>query len=171
MKKERNAKLVELFRAGKTMQELADYYGVTRSRVHQILKKNGMNRLSGGARVKVIGRSSMDDALFEARYIKKYGLCFERFNSLKKAGLLKAYVEQKSKAKLRGVRWNLTFVEWWQVWEGSGKLSERGKRGDNYVMARWMDKGSYEVGNVRIVTVRENSSEVHTTQAESMPRS
>jgi hypothetical protein len=70
-----------------------------------------------------------------------------------------AYTGQKGMAKTRGIRWNLTFEEWCDIWFASGKWAERGKGGNQYCMARKHDEGSYSVDNVVIITNRENMRE------------
>jgi hypothetical protein len=63
---------------------------------------------------------------------------------------------QKSRAKQRGIPFELTFEQWWQIWQESGHWSE-----SKYVMCRHGDRGPYAVGNVRIATASENSREYY----------
>ena len=69
---------------------------------------------------------------------------------------LKAYTQQKSNAKHRGIEVVLTFEEWKQIWLDSGKWDERGRGADKYCMCRIGDKGSYSVGNVFIEQGKHN---------------
>lgn len=64
--------------------------------------------------------------------------------------------QQRNSAKARGVDWQMTFEEWWGVWERSGKWHLRGCRDGEYVMGRHGDAGPYAVGNVSIITANEN---------------
>jgi hypothetical protein len=64
---------------------------------------------------------------------------------------------QKRKAKQRGIEWQLSFDQWWELWEKSGKWNERGV--DGYAMCRYSDTGSYSVDNIRIDTFKNNSLE------------
>lgn len=64
---------------------------------------------------------------------------------------------QKRKAKQRGIIWELSFGEWWDVWEKSNKWNDRGI--DGYVMCRYGDTGPYSLENVRIDTFKNNSFE------------
>jgi hypothetical protein len=80
----------------------------------------------------------------------------------------KAYTVQKADAKARNIPFLLTFEQWWAVWVASGHWEQRGRRADQYCMARKRDRGGYTVGNVIIITnaensrmVRENWSEAH----------
>lgn len=67
------------------------------------------------------------------------------------------YRQQRGNAKLRGIEFNLSPEEWWDIWCKSGKFLERGKGPDKYCMARYGDVGPYAVGNVKIITNYENN--------------
>jgi len=69
------------------------------------------------------------------------------------------YHQHKGKAQYRGIEFLLSFEEWWGLWEASGKWDQRGRRKDQYVMARFGDQGAYEPGNVKICLVSENVAE------------
>lgn len=69
------------------------------------------------------------------------------------------FIRQKANAVRRGINWELSFEDWWKIWEDSGKWEERGKGSNNYVMSRKMDSGGYSVGNVEIISCRKNSSD------------
>lgn len=73
--------------------------------------------------------------------------------------LIKNYHRAKYDAKRRGIGFQLTYKEWYGIWEASGHLSERGTAIDQYHMARFGDKGPYVAGNVKIITHRENTAE------------
>lgn len=60
------------------------------------------------------------------------------------------YQQQKARAKIRGVGFELTFTEWCEIWEESGHYDERGNFCEGYVMCRVGDQGPYAVGNVYI---------------------
>jgi len=64
---------------------------------------------------------------------------------------------QRANAKRRGIEWKLTFEEWWEIWEKSGKWEQRGRHAEQYCMGRRWDTGAYEKGNVAIVTSSWNS--------------
>ena len=53
----------------------------------------------------------------------------------------------------------LTFDQWINIWVTSGQLDNRGQRTGQYCMARFGDKGAYEVGNVRIILSVDNVRE------------
>lgn len=69
-----------------------------------------------------------------------------------------AFNSQRRNARKRKIGWHLTLLEWWTIWQQSGKWEERG-RGSGYVMCRYGDLGPYALGNVFIGGARENTSE------------
>lgn len=75
------------------------------------------------------------------------------------------YHQQKMNARNRTdvngnpIEFRLTFEEWFDIWEKSGKWDLRGKSKDSYVMCRYNDIGHYEVGNVYIDKHVDNASE------------
>jgi len=70
-----------------------------------------------------------------------------------------AFKAQKASARARGIPWELTFEQWLVIWEDSGRWDERGRRKNQYCMARFNDEGPYAVWNVKIIKHSENSSE------------
>lgn len=61
------------------------------------------------------------------------------------------FSRQRSKAEHRGVEWRLTFAEWCEIWDASGKWEQRGRGSNQYVMDRIDNDGPYAVGNVQII--------------------
>lgn len=66
------------------------------------------------------------------------------------------YRKQKVMAKIRGIKWNLTLVEWIGWWMLTGKYDKRGKKKTDYCMCRYNDTGPYEIGNIYCDTVENN---------------
>ena len=60
------------------------------------------------------------------------------------------YNEQKYRATSRGIDFQLTFDDWWNIWQQSGKWEQRGCRKGQYVMSRIGDTGAYSFNNVFI---------------------
>jgi len=71
---------------------------------------------------------------------------------------------QKCAARTRKIVWAITFEEWWEVWQSSGKYAERGRGHGKYQMSRVGDVGPYSVENVRIIT-----SDANLAEREAMP--
>lgn len=70
----------------------------------------------------------------------------------------KAWRDQKSDAKRRGIPFRLPYRDWLDIWAESGKLDQRGVNG--YVMCRKDDRVGYERGNVRIAHYTENRDDL-----------
>ncbi len=66
------------------------------------------------------------------------------------------YRQHKRNSALRGIGFDLTFEQWWAIWQQSGQYPNRGRRLGQYVMARKWDSGPYAVDNVEIQQCSEN---------------
>lgn len=156
---DRELKMAEMYRQGLTLQKIGDHFGVTRERVRQLIGRHGLDGDDGG-RQKVRERTlARKRAVDDARDLAKYGLTREQRRHLSRIGAMKAFHEQERNAAHRNIEWKLSLSDWWSVWEASGKWEQRGRSGDGYVMSRVRDDGPYELGNVHIQTLRENSRE------------
>ncbi|GAA0809528.1 hypothetical protein [Cupriavidus gilardii] len=79
--------------------------------------------------------------------------------SEKKIAPRAAFEMQKRNAQSRGIGWELTFEQWWEIWEPVYHLRGRGKNG--LCMGRERDEGPYAVGNVYITTNLGNMMDYH----------
>lgn len=61
------------------------------------------------------------------------------------------------KNRARTIGFELTFEEWWDIWQKSGHWEDRGRGKGSYVMSRVNDQGPYKVGNVFINTQENNA--------------
>ena len=55
------------------------------------------------------------------------------------------------------IRFKLSFEEWCEIWESSGKWKLRGTGTGKYCMSRYNDLGHYEIGNVSIILAVQNT--------------
>jgi hypothetical protein len=138
----RNEQIIELYKKGETFEEIGFRYGLTKERIYQITKAEGTRPES---RIKEwFGCSPEElDAL-----TKEYGMATRR-----------KYSNHSCGAKRRGIPFEISFPEWMNVWISSGHWNERGRKGHQYVMARYGDTGPYTVDNVTIITFKQNASE------------
>lgn len=164
--------MAALYRNGYTLVQIGEQYGITRERVRQIIAKvHGMNRFSGGKHAKAEKAAAAKQSRKDAACYKRYGCSHSEWRNLIELGEIMvaegkssnttptgAYRMQKKNASLRGIPFNLTITQWWDIWQNSGKWEERG-RGQGYVMCRVNDEGPYEVGNVFIATAAQNTSD------------
>lgn len=170
--KGRAKKMCALYQSGMTLEAIGQRHGLTRERVRQLMTKHlGITQKDGGQRVKAVANQQRSAAVKDARYLQKYGCTFAQYVEVRQIGRdmiaagrtiyetpLRAFVQQKNNAKPRGITWEMSFWQWWTVWQQSGKWSERGRAKDAYVMSRFGDEGAYAVGNVVICTLAQNSS-------------
>lgn len=150
--KARVSGMVDLYQSGLTLQEIADRYDVTRESIRYAMKKYfGVTATDGGQHVIAMRNREARAAKIDALYKEKYGCnTREEYRALCKRGAVKKFTQQKVGARARGIGWQLTLVEWWGIWQQSGKWSQRGR--GKYVMCRIGDVGPYAKHNVFIAT-------------------
>jgi hypothetical protein len=152
-----------------TLQQIAVIYGISRERVRQILRKDGVDRKEGGAWIrhpwlKERERRQAQIANKSLRIWQRWGLSLDEYEPLRKQfgsttnprSPFRRYVEQRKNARQRGIGWGLSFKQWWTLWNESLHWKQRGLGANKYVLARYGDSGPYEVGNVYICTLAEN---------------
>ena len=156
---DRNAKMAQMYRQGLTLEKIGQQFKLTRERVRQILRKAGITAGKGGASLLAGIRKGNAEFKTEARYMLKYGMPRAVVRQLQQDGVTRAYQEQLRNSGFRGIAWELSFAEWFAVWQASGKLHFRGRGKGKYVMSRIRDDGPYRLGNVHIQLATENSRE------------
>lgn len=165
--------IARAYRAGHTLQEIGECYGISRERIRQLLKKLGINGKDGGSHIKAVTnkqlRASDSYEKKHTRILNFYGCTAEEMEALNEGlqvsdprSLAMAYRNQMRSADSRAIEWKFTFPEWVRVWVESGLLEKRGRGADCYCMSRRGDVGPYSVENVRIITHSENSREAQT---------
>jgi len=171
-KPDRAEAFVAMYRAGKTLHEIGELFGITRERVRQILSKyHNVSAEDGGRSVRARIAREQQRAEREAACLLKHGCSLAQLRELRavgremqRAGISRectpigAYIIQRRNAHYRGIEWNLSLWQWWSIWQESGHWGDRGRGGDNYVMCRFADNGGYTIGNVYIATQRHNLS-------------
>jgi transposase-like protein len=180
---ERNAEMARLYQDGVTLAEIGDIYGVTRERVRQLVLKAGVNPLNGGAHVvwkeraetRVLERARkkvLRRERYEARCWKLFGCSAEVIDSFggynssyrnrgySQFGNNPIYVYINTRYLMMHhwhARWEISFPEWWAIWEASGKWKQRGRHGGGYCLGRIDKKGPFTKDNVHVVTLSQNS--------------
>lgn len=154
---ERNAQIAMLFRSGYLCRQIGEIYGISVSAVGLILKEQGVDRSDGGKAVVARLRREADK---ENDFFNRYGVAPHRLGGLIAAkSVVRKYMRQRARAAARGIGWDLTLSEWWEIWQSSGQWENRGRRAEMYVMARHKDQGPYSADNVQIKTLSENMAE------------
>lgn len=156
----RSTAMAKMYESGKTLEYIGKKYSITHQRVSQIIRPHGLDSKYCGRAATVKSRKADKTKM----HMEKWG-CDKAQRSL----LMEMhgrptykYLQQRKNAKNRGICWEFTLWGWWQVWEESGKWSERGCSRLGYVMARFNDVGPYEKDNVEIITHSQNSIDCRT---------
>lgn len=154
--------MAALYRDGRTLQQIGNMYGLTRERVRQIINKHfRMTAKDGGAHKLATERAARRAAKRNHQVLAKYGCDLSALKAIRKAYGRKptyAFVRQKTHARARGIGWELTFWQWWSIWQESGRWEQRG-RGQGYMMCRHGDTGPYAISNVYIAPGFVNSAD------------
>lgn len=180
----RNREMADIFlKKPVSLEELGVKYGLTRERVRQLLYKMGIENKDGAFyKHKTAKKMSEGAKAAKNRAAKANKSCMSyldctsdiffdltgiKWTSLALAGrLAKAYFNQKHSADIRGISWELTFPKWFDIWNRSGHIDQRGKGQEKYVMARKYDIGPYSEDNVYICLSTENNSERNDKKSE-----
>lgn len=166
---QRAAPMAALYRAGYTLQQIGAQYQLTRERVRQILRKyTDVAAQDGGGAERSRRKRDRRAAELDAAYLRRLGISWDEYKQFRQAGRdatkagigyrapLRAFGTQRNSAKWRGIAWEISFAEWWAVWQRSGKWPSRGR--GQFVMCRRGDVGPYAAWNVFIDTAANNCS-------------
>lgn len=160
-RKVRRAAIAEAYKSGLTMEEVGAKFEIGKQAVYMILRKEGVSKSDGGKRKRFELKSAALDEQRNAECLKRWGCTWEQFSPLAKIKgpnrPVARFGDHRKNASHRGIKFELTFWQWWTIWQDSGRWAERGKQG--YVMCRKGDLGPYAVGNVFIALGTENSSD------------
>ena len=166
----KHQEMIELYKSGSTLNQVGIKFNVTSERVRQIMRKCNVHQLDGGIAInsllntsKKIAKKKDDETEKEQRCLKLWGCTSEQRKFFGKQSMngtiANKFKNQRNNANTRGIAWELTIKEWWDIWQESGCWQERGIGSGKYVMARSCDVGSYSKDNVKIITHNDNSKE------------
>lgn len=133
--------------------------GISRQRVQQILRENGLDRSNGGyfsERMKHM-REKKRTKNADRRYKVAFGVAREVVEIFRAMDPdyartpLPFYRGQKRYAKVKGIEWRITLTEWWAAWEASGKWAQRGNRKGCYGLSRIDRTKGFIPGNLAVV--------------------
>jgi transposase len=159
-KRDRAERMASMFRQGLTLTQIGEHFGVTRQRVEQVLRRDfGIKGTDGGANVRAAAKKQAKQARLDAASLVRWGMPFEEARQHRRDGSIRIFESQRNCAKQRGIAWHLSFAQWLEVWNLSGKWELRGRGKGRYCMSRIKDSGGYEVGNVHIQLSTENNSQ------------
>lgn len=138
-------KMSEMFKAGYTLQQIGNSYGISRQRVQALISRLGVTRDDGGSDLKKAeeyGFASLEDL---RSYLDRYPGCCAK------------YRQQRQNASMRGVDWEFNLKSWLDAW--GDRWSKRGRGGESLVMCRIGDIGPYSKDNVYIASCGQNASD------------
>lgn len=142
MSPEIEKEICDKFIAEQTITSLATEYEVTYQGIHRIIKKHGLSRASGGKSKAVASRRAKEQA--EAPAQDRKGCTKEQWDQLramdedyKKTPLAVFNTFKNNFQNLYEVAFELELWDWWQLWEASGRWSQRARNPDGmWVMAQ-----------------------------------
>lgn len=163
---QRDMQIAAAYLAGDTRKIIAARYGVTPTRIGQVLRRQGLTKHDSPRVPWQIRRAAEKAANIERRVRRVYGVCVSDLVAINgfmpktnnKGKVAGAYFQHRSHAARRGIGWEFTLATWWAVWKESGRWEQRG-RGRGYCMARYGDIGPYSPNNVYICTGAQNVSD------------
>lgn len=161
---------------GQTLEEIGEHYDISRARVHQILKKAGIDMKKGGAALRAARRAEEAEdqrMAVEAVKAKRFGLSLKEFLRLKEENGNGVYMNDPDslfygymmfkRNQMRHypeVPFTLTFSEWDELWRKSGV--ERNK--SNWMIRKDRHK-PFEKRNMKIVPAGDAIREVRVKEA------
>jgi hypothetical protein len=175
---DREVEIYEYWKEGRTLQEVGNKYGCTRERIRQILNRSfgltGMDNIEKTKNSILAIYLKKKDLAIENRYSREMFIykvfgCHEeivahinkgKFHQ-KEGGVANDYYWQRHHSSCRGIKWEISLPEWWQIWKESGKYPVRGKHLGEYVMSRYGDHGPYHKDNVHICLAVDNIKEYY----------
>lgn len=168
----RDAQIQKYWERGWTQARIGRKYGIKRQRVHQILQARGAD--VGGQEIKRAEIARQRAVMLAAKERQRDEECMARW------GITRAeYAELRELAediqdtpmyrflnarrtKIRtGIEWELTFPQWWRIWQKSGKYEDYGRGEGKYMLVRKKNRGAYRVGNVVVMPANEFHAMVH----------
>lgn len=104
--RERAANMLALYRAGRTLEEIGQQFGLTRERVRQLMTKHfGTRQNDGGQHARMERRRQRREAARNIRCLKKWGCGWDQYvaiRDMKKP--TRAYASQMRNAHKRGIK-------------------------------------------------------------------
>lgn len=167
----RTERMAELYRSGFTLAQIGEEFRLSKQRIDKLLEEIGVAANEGGQHVRALKKraafAAKYAAMLDANTLKRWGITRAEWIALKEQygssehnvkHPLCAFWSQRQGARNRGIPWEITFPQWWALWQASGKWAQRG-RGYGYCMARVGDRGAYRPDNVYICTAAKNASD------------
>lgn len=160
---ERNVEIARLYREGVPITVIGPKFGITRERVRQLLKQQGLTRKDGGAYLAKQRRLATRLARREAECQRRFGHSWAEHRQILDTDLaalrrglnpeftvLRRYYRNRVNIRRLGITWSLTFAEWWTTWQASGRWALYGRGKGFYCLSRIDKLKGFEAGNVQV---------------------
>ena len=168
--KTREETMCTMYRDGRTLQEIGDAFGVTRERVRQLIRPLGVMRTDGGIHITAIANQRRRNARLsesrDARSMATYGCGYAETKRLNYGmdfadigSPAFAYTRDRINHTRRDKTFELTFPQWSALFEAAGGVFNRGRFADGLVLSLRDKRGNFVMGNVRVITLSENTRE------------
>lgn len=164
---------IKMYKAGAILAEIGAKFGVSRERIRQILRREKVTSSEGGQAIQTLLKTPLKQAAkknqnerMEQRCFKAWGMSKAKYLEIVKqygpngqrGSPLTQYVQQRVNSQRSSIAWEMSFAEWWQIWQDSSHYDKRGC-GHGYMMCRFGNTGPYRVGNIEIITGVQNSAD------------
>lgn len=137
-------KLIAEYRCGATLAELAHGENISRERVRQLLRREGVLRQHGGAAVRAQRQRELRKQKTMERLIAHWG----PIGATLPPTVRRAYSMDRRNAHQRGIAWELTLENWWMLWRDD--FTHRGQRRGRLWLCRINPAHGYSVDNLEI---------------------
>jgi predicted transcriptional regulator len=169
----RDLEMIAMYKAGDVLETIGARYGITRERVRQRLAAHGITKKDGGeaaqqralAPIRAEAKRLKEEER-AARCLKQHGMTLDEYrahiakygNERTKGTPRYVFKNLRNTMRFGGVPWELSFADWWQIWQDSGKWGWHG-RGRGYCLCRINCDLGFTKENVHIIRGDQRASE------------
>lgn len=128
--------MVAALKSGKSHAQIAEQFGLSRSRVSEIFKERNVvaAQVSTPAKQAVKAKAAPAAKAKVPRTMKAWGMSREEYElhtglhgcSSNPGSPMHKYGAHKSNARRNGLEWQFNFKDWWRMWVESGRWDQRG---------------------------------------------
>lgn len=166
----RDKQIIAHYKRGWLLRQIGQKYNLSRERIRQIVKEQGVASSEGGALLQRKIEKPIHEAKLAAKKLKNktrrvkkdWGCSLELYEKLGgnsyQNTIIRKFHLLRHQIRNKGGKWNLTLEEWWEIWEKSGKYNQHGLKKHQFVMARINKKGPISKINVRIIRAKDSKN-------------
>ena len=152
---DRDRQICERYRKGETLASIGQSYGVSAERVRKIVKRFGLDKRNAGLAIRN-SRSARKEKK-EPASLRVYGCTALQLDAVPMEQR-HVFLQQRTNVKrAANISWDLSLIEWVDIWNQSEKWDQRGQGPAKYGLSRINLNGPYGVDNVQIATNHESA--------------